>query len=341
MEELPLNSIQTRHLRLVGDASGREFSIYELQAWSAQGIAPGQRAEEIFAPQIATAHGADLTIGWELQCAMFTKSTAEDISSAFCIGADWIPATVPGTVLASYLTQEAIPDPHYANQIAQISDGFFTRNDFWYRNSFSINSDCKGRRLWILLEGIIWKAEVYFNGKQIGNIDGAFVRGYFDVSELALCGGTNCVAVLIKQVAHPGEVEHKTLGKHFRNGGVLGLDSPTFLASIGWNWVPTIPGRNAGIWNNVRFETSGDVVLRDPWVPSELPNGGHAAAELTVRTEVCYLSSRPVASVLHLEMDGKTFQQKLTLQPNETREVRLDKSGLATAGGAESSPVVA
>jgi hypothetical protein len=329
VEELPLTSIRARHLRLVGDASAGQFSIYELQAWSIQTAAPGQHAKKPIPVQTATAHGTELNTGWHLQCAIFTKSDAQQIASAAYSGADWIPAMVPGTVLASYLAESAVPDPHYGNQVAQISDGFFTRNDFWYRNHFAIASDCKGRRLWLVLEGINWKAEVYFNGRKLGQIDGAFIRSRFEITEFALCGEVNCVAVLIRQVAHPGEVEHKKLGQHFHNGGVLGLDSPTFLSSIGWNWVPTIPGRNTGIWNHVRFETSGDVTLLDPWVTSELPSGDHKVAELTARVELRNLSSRLTSCVLHLEMDGKSFRQPLDLQPNEIRSVSLDKNAWA------------
>ena len=50
------------------------------------------------------------------------------------------------------------------------------------------------------------------------------------------------------------------------NGGVLGLDSPTFVASQGWNWMPSVRGRNIGIWDHVFLEETGPVVLVDPFV---------------------------------------------------------------------------
>ena len=44
------------------------------------------------------------------------------------------------------------------------------------------------------------------------------------------------------------------------NGGALGLDNPTYHASIGWDWIPTIRGRNTGIWGPVylTMNRSGD-----------------------------------------------------------------------------------
>lgn len=323
IEDLPIQSVNARHIRLVGLADGpsRGFSISEFEAWS---LSPSKSS--LASKQTLSRNTALLTDGWTLQCAMFTKSSPEQISSAEYAGSDWIPAVVSGTVLASYLAAGAIPDPYFGNQVSEISDGFFSRNDFWYRNSFVIASECKGRRLWIVFEGINWKADVYLNGTKLGKVDGSFIRARFDITGLAVYGGTNCVAVLIHKVAHPGVVQHKKLGEKYRNGGVLGLDSPTFVSSIGWNWVPTIPGRNIGIWNDVRFETSGDVTLIDPWVTSDVTSPDNSKAELTARAEVRNLSGEEKRCELVLSIENISFRQEMSLQPHETRSLAIDKT---------------
>jgi len=38
---------------------------------------------------------------------------------------DWLPATVPGTILSSYFDDGAIPDPNYGDNQLAISDSFF------------------------------------------------------------------------------------------------------------------------------------------------------------------------------------------------------------------------
>ena len=48
---------------------------------------------------------------------------------------DWLPATVPGTVLSSYWNDGALPDPNYGDNQLAISDSFFYA-DFWYRDEF-------------------------------------------------------------------------------------------------------------------------------------------------------------------------------------------------------------
>jgi hypothetical protein len=278
------------------------------------------------AVQVVTDVATLLTNGWCLQNALFVTNGPERISSAGYVGRDWLPAVVPGTVLTSYLADGVIPDPFYGGQQSQISEAFFTRNDFWYRNAFVISSNCQGRRLWLVFDGINWKADVYLNGTRLGVIAGAFIRGRFDMTKAAVCGGTNYLAVLVHRVAHPGEPRRKQLGHSYPNGGILGLDSPTFVSSIGWNWLPTMPGRNIGIWNDVHFETSGDVVLQDPWVTSELPFPDNTRADLTVRSDVKNLSGEPRRCVLVLSMDDMTFRQEITLQPHETKSVAIDKT---------------
>ena len=51
--------------------------------------------------------------------------------------------------------------------------------------------------------------------------------------------------------AHIGAVKVKNSESTDINGGVLGLDNPTFHATIGWDWITSTPGREVGIWNDV------------------------------------------------------------------------------------------
>ncbi len=197
---------------------------------------------------------------------------------------DWIPATVPGTVLMSYVDNGIIADPDYGDNIAQISDSYFNSN-FIYRRTFDRDEVLpdyqKGKRVFLDFDGINWKAEVTLNGKYIGRIDGAFIRGHFNVtSELKETG--NVLEVKILRVAHPGGIKEKTSITTGANGGAIGSDSPTFMASIGWDWITTVRGRNIGIWNDVRFVQKGRAEVADPLVVSTLSEDGKASMTATV-----------------------------------------------------------
>ncbi len=322
VEAVPLKSISARHVRMVGTAEGmaQGFSITEFEVW---GKEPGKAAS--LPKPTAILGSTTLSDGWSLQSAMFTSDTPEEISLATYPGGSWLPAVVPGTVLASYLAGGAIPDPNFGNQQTQISEEFFTKNDFWYRNTFSLSSKCRGQRVWVAFDGINWKADVYLNGTRLGTIEGAFIRRRFDITNIAAFGHENCLAVLVRQVAHPGPVMHKQLGGSYKNGGILGLDSPTFVSSIGWNWVPTIRGRNVGIWNDVRVETTGNTVLVDPWVATQLLSPDNTRAELTVKTELRNLSDQTKTCALILSLDKWSFRKEIALAPQETKAITLDK----------------
>ena len=184
----------------------------------------------------------------------------------------WLPACVPGTVLASYIKAGAVPDPNFDDWQFQISDAYFTA-DFWYRNTFVIPEKQRGRRVFLNFDAINWKADIYFNGRFLPNeiedrknsVEGAFIRGRFDITELVRFGEENCLAVLIYKNDNPGEVTTQGLAQGpGPNGGTLGADNPTLHATVGWDWLPTIRGRGIGIYGNVYLTYSGSVSLLDP-----------------------------------------------------------------------------
>jgi hypothetical protein len=264
-----------------------------------------------------------LNTNWKLQTDLFLSAAPQQIASLNFDDSKWIQATVPGTVLTSYINIGAVPDPFYSDNRFQISDDFFTNHDFWYRNSFTLPESFAGKRIWLNFDGINWKAEVFVNAHPIGRIDGAFIRGRFDITSFVLPTKTNCLAVLIHKVAHPGTMHTKSLKHWDPNGGALGLDSPTFLASVGWNWLPTIPGREIGIWNKVYLNTTDDVSLIDPFVSSDLLDTSRA--DLTIRVDVQNHGSQPAQGTLHGSIDDLQFSLPVNLDALTTKQIVLNK----------------
>ncbi len=201
---------------------------------------------------------------WKLMQKSFVNDDGTQLSQPLYDDKNWIPATVPGTVLSSYLNIDAIPDPYFGDQLLMISEKFFTA-DFWYRTTLNIPESRKGELVWLNFDGINWKADVYFNGIFIGKVEGAFKQAAFDITPYLRTGSENALAVLIHINDNPGLVTEQHLKDPDANGGIIGLDSPTFLAAIGWNWMPTIRGRNTGIWNNVFLSSTGSEPLHILW----------------------------------------------------------------------------
>jgi len=195
-------------------------------------------------------------------------------------GNQWIPATVPGTVLKSYIDAGFVPDPLYDDNWNKVrtQDQYFTSN-FEYRGSFRLTDESNSRRVILNFDALNWKADVYVNGMKLANslshrehsVEGAFIRGRFDVTELVRAGLDNVVEVLIYCNDTPGQVTFQGLAEGpGPNGGLLGADNPTLHASVGWDWIPTIPGRNIGLYGDVYITTEGEVQIVDPWIETKL-----------------------------------------------------------------------
>lgn len=253
---------------------------------------------------------------WKLQRASAVAGSGEEISSNEYDDADWMPAVVPGTVLYSYIAAGAVPDPGIADNNMQISESYFN-SDFWYRwtpeGSF-VKSKNPGQRVFLCFDGINWKAEVFVNGHRVGDIEGAFKRGRFDVTDL-VTGDDDIVAVRILKNAHYGAAKEKNAENPDFNGGQLGADNPTFHATIGWDWMPTVRGRDMGIWNDVRFEKSEAVRLSDPLVQSTVSDG---FASMTVSVKVADVSEEGISGTIRGSIEGLDFSKKVELKAGES-----------------------
>ena len=101
--------------------------------------------------------------------------------------------------------------------------------------------------------------------------------------------------------------------------------SPTYLAGAGWDWMPYVPGRLAGITGNAYLEVTGDVVLRDPWIRSELED--NKTAYLAFQTAVKNSSDeKKTAKVsIHIQPGDIEVSKSITLEPGTTSNVYMTR----------------
>jgi hypothetical protein len=301
------------------------YILSELQVFGRGGPMP--QAQPATTPR--SGERQDLVRGaWRLQRDSFVQADGETLSEPGVDYSDWLPATVPGTVLASYINAGAVPDPNFGDNQLMISDSYFYA-DFWYRDEFIVPAPAPGRRVWLNFDGINWKADVFFNGTKLGRIDGAFLRGRFDVTHLVHPGKPNALAVRIHKPATPGSAREKTADEAGSNGGALGADNPTFHASAGWDWIPSIRGRNIGIWSDVYLTTTGPVVIERPSVSTKLPLPDTSSADLTVEVTLRNTDPQPVNGVLSGQFGDVRFEQCVEVPAAATTVVRLDPSSVA------------
>ena len=243
------------------------------------------------------------------------RPVSEPTQKAVPLGPE-IVATVPATVLSSYYNAGALPDPNFDDNLAMISESFFNR-DFLYKRTFQVPSQMKGKRILLNFDGINWKAIVVLNGKQVGRIEGAFMRGQFDITDY-LQEGDNELLVYVQNNDNPGARKTKTGENTSFNGGVLGGDNPTFHATIGWDWITTIPGREVGIWNDVFLTATEAVTISDPLVNTTLADG---KATMTPSVFVKNHLSTPVQGTLRGNIGDICFEKEVILGANTETEI--------------------
>ena len=226
-------------------------------------------------------------------------------------------ATVPATVLSSYVNAGALPDMNHDDNLMLASESFFN-GDFIYKRSFDVPREMQGKRVFLNFDGINWKAEVTLNGTNLGRIEGAFKRGKFDITPY-LKPFDNKLQVLIIANANPGGVKVKTEKNTDFNGGILGADNPTFHATIGWDWISAIRGRDIGIWDDVYLTASSDVTVSDPIVTTTLAESD-TLATMTPAVMLTNHSEQAVTGTLHGHIGEICFEKQVTLAAGETME---------------------
>jgi beta-mannosidase len=257
----------------------------------------------------------------------------------------WYKATVPGTVLTTLMNNNVYPEPLYGeNNRPNIIPESICRTSYWYRNEFTVPANFAGRQIWLNFEGINYFADVWVNGSKVGTIKGAFVRGKFNVTALVKPGEKAAVAVLIIPPPHPGDPWEKTVANQRgpNGGGVtgpLGQDGPTFVASIGWDWVPGIRDRQMGIWQGVSLSESGTVMIQNPFVVTDLPLPRTDSADVSIEATLQNISDMPQTGVLSGTLGDIRFQSAsivlaakgstlVKLNPQNTEQLRLSNPKL-------------
>ncbi len=300
LSTLEFNKVSARYVRVNMKGESQPYSLKEIEVWGTGGLSPLDHDQAAWQDGRWLLNGGD----WRLLRASHPNAAA-------------IPATVPATVLSSYVNIGALPDMNHDDNLMLASESFFD-GDFIYYRHFDRPDKMQGKRVFLNFDGINWKAEVWFNGNHLGRIDGAFKRGKFDITPY-LKDKSNYLKVIIRANANPGGVKVKTEKNTDFNGGILGADNPTFHATIGWDWISTIRGRDIGIWDDVFLTAASDVTVSDPVVTTRLGDSD-TLATMTPAVMLTNHEQRPVTGVLHGHIGDICFEKQVTLEPGETSE---------------------
>jgi hypothetical protein len=277
-------------------------------------------------PGQAQSLNKSVVTGWQLQDAGKVDQRGDLLSNPSFTPKDWYKATVPGTVLTTLVDNGVYPEPLYGenNRPDKIPE-VLCHKAWWYRATFPVPADDAGKTVWLNFDGINYEAEVWVNGKNVGTIDGAFVRGIFDITSLVQPGKEAAVAVHLYPQPDPGVPSEHTLGAgNGPIGGITRLDGPTFACAIGWDWMPGIRDRDTGIWRQVFLSSTGPVVVKDPQITTDLPLPRTDSADVTVAATVQNVSAQPESGVLKGSFGDVSFEKPVELAAGATQSVTFD-----------------
>ncbi len=241
-----------------------------------------------------------LSDGWLIRSSAGVQSRGEQISRPDFVAGDWIPASVPSTVLGTLAGRGVYDDPYVGMNLAKIPQEAF-RVPWWYRGAFALSDDQAGGTVLLEFDGVNYAADIWLNGRCVARADqakGAFRRFQYDVSD-QVTAGENVLAVMVTP-PRPGD---------FSTGFV--------------DWNPRPPDRNMGLFRPVRLRFCGQVSIENPFVRSRLDLPTLAEASLTVQADLVNHSDEPVSGVLDGVIEGIHFRRDVGLQPRESRTVTV------------------
>lgn len=111
-----------------------------------------------------------------------------------------------------------------------------------FRRPVDIAPPAVGERQWLVLDGIFYQADVWFDGVYLGDPEGYFFPHAFDITEISRLGSEHAVAIEVTCTPQRNKAAKRNLTGIFQHWDALDPD---------WN-----PG---GIWRPIRIVTTGPV----------------------------------------------------------------------------------
>lgn len=296
------------------------FAISEIEVYG-QGELPLPKSKAL-PLALRSNQGWNLPQNWRLKPGFGHLPEGATVSQAEFDDAAWLAATVPGTVLQTYIDNKAVPDPMFGNNMLEISE-LFSTTAFMYRNLFFLPPDLKGKKIWLNFNGIFYAADLFVNGRFVSSLKRCFLRQQVDVTDFVTPGAANCVAVKIHPPANPGTVIPKFYQFSGIYGGRIARDMPAFIITGGWDGNPTVPGRNAGMWDEVYLSATAQVLVKDPLIEADLPLPDTTKASLSIRTWLHNTADVPQKGILRIAFDRIIIEKPVEIPANQEIECKI------------------
>ena len=150
--------------------------------------------------------------------------------------------------------------PFDAAAISQVQGGYTVGGTGWYRKTFDVPASRRGKRVVIQFDGVYMNAEVWLNGKRVGEHPYGYTSFWFDLTDKIDFGGPNQLAVKVK---NEGENSRWYSGSGiYRHVWLKTLD-PLHVAQWGtYVTTPEVSTSRARVSLKTKVENEGDSAAR-------------------------------------------------------------------------------
>ena len=132
---------------------------------------------------------------WKVQPAPFSCKGESGYKEIIQNNEAWIPAYVPGEIHLDLMRAGQMPDPSVGMNMPDCR--WPETRSWWFRTLLDIDADfVKNERQELIFEGLDLFAQVFINGKLLGEATNAFVPASFNVKRFLLVGENELVVRL-------------------------------------------------------------------------------------------------------------------------------------------------
>ncbi|MCU0857549.1 MAG: DUF4982 domain-containing protein [Pontiellaceae bacterium] len=158
------------------------------------------------------------TLSWEPGETNRVTVLVENTGGGGGVGHEVMLLSVPRTSLAPEPAREGFDDGDW--RTVQLPHDYIVEQTFspkaspgqgslpapkaWYRRTFTVPENWRGKSVWIDFDGVFRDSKVWFNGVLVGGRKSGYIGFGIDLSDLIRYGGTNTIAVFVNPGAHEG-----------------------------------------------------------------------------------------------------------------------------------------
>ena len=170
----------------------------------------------------------------------------------------------------------------------------------WYGRAFTVPFDWQGRKVWLHLGGVLRRARIYVNGKEVGNHEGLMTSSKVDLGRTLKPDVSHWLAIRVDNQMRSGKYTPK--GK-LPSRPIIEWDysSPMGAFNHIGNW--------GGIYRSVYLESTGKVWLDQPRVETDI-DGKTVTVFASAQNELRTKSQRFQYQVTILDGNGKIVAHK-------------------------------